>query len=260
MVNKLSQDEVKSKELEMLIWIRDFCKLHDLKYFLHGGTLIGAIRHQGFIPWDDDVDIAMPRADYNSFLSAFHENKKYKILSPGQENYYYAFSKFVYRGTSIQNFSEKSNYGLFIDIFPIDNVPANSLRRKIFFAKCSIFKKILAHLNDKYPDSNYDWLKVCYWKIIQVFNYKEIIRRFNRTILSVPKTGELCSTITTGTQWSIIYEKKWFASSISVKFENENFAAPVGYDALLRYIFGDYMLLPPKEKQVSHGFTYLMNS
>ncbi|WP_301711301.1 LicD family protein [Oenococcus sicerae] len=257
---ELALTEVRKIELQMLIQVRDFCEEHHLQYFLHGGTLIGALRHKGFIPWDDDIDISMPRVDYEVFLNSFPENSNYRLLTPMMDNYYFAFSKLTAQKTYIENSAEKTQYGVFLDIFPIDDVPDNRVQSYIFFIKASIYKKILGHLNDKVMNPNYNFGKKLYWKILRSFNYKKILTRFSRLTKQTNHHGGLCSTVTTGVQWFIVYKKSWFAAQVPVFFEGEKFSAPIGYDAFLKKYFGNYMELPPREKRVAHNYKYWIES
>ena len=127
----LTIDEIKQTELSILDYIDSVCKQHNVRYYLAYGTLLGAIRHKGFIPWDDDIDIYMLRSDYDRFiqlLSAEKENH-YSLLSIyNDSDYFYEFAKVVDNRTSINanNLKAMRNEGVWVDIFPLDNVPKRS--------------------------------------------------------------------------------------------------------------------------------------
>lgn len=254
----MSLKEVKQRELDILLYVKKICDDNGLNYFLHGGTLIGALRHQGFIPWDDDIDICMPREDYERFLN-INKNmfNQYASLSiENDENYYYAFSKVTDMQTIIKDSNEKTHYGVFIDVFPIDNVPQNYFKKNIYFLRAYVYKRILMHLNEKKVKKDGNVLKIVLRQFVKLFNHKKIIKNFNEHIIKVPR-GLQVSTITTGSQWDISYQREWFDGKVTVTFEGHEFPAPVGYDSLLHKYFGEYMVVPPKEKQVTHGYTYV---
>lgn len=124
--NRLTLTEIKQVELGILDYIVDICNKYNLIYYLSYGTLIGAIRHKGFIPWDDDIDISMPRDDYEKFLkitSSGQINSKYKCLVPLVDGYYYEFAKVIDTSTIVEDVSVQSTEnGVWVDIFPLDGL------------------------------------------------------------------------------------------------------------------------------------------
>lgn len=257
----LSTDEVKEAELNILLYFKSVCEENGLKYYLHGGTLIGALRHHGFIPWDDDIDVAMPREDYQKFIAITqNSDNQYKVLNAdSNDQYYYAFAKMTDTTTTVVNNNEKTKYGVFIDVFPIDEIPTPGIIRKIYFTKAYVYKIILMHLNEQEKKRDRNIVKIVLRFLVNQFNHHKILKKFDSLTQPYPKSQQV-STITTGSQWDISYEKSWFSDQVSVEFEGYHFPAPIGYDELLRKYFGNYMTLPPKEKQVAHGYTYLLRS
>ena len=127
--------EIQEIELEILSNIAAVCEQHQWRYFLAGGTLLGALRHKGFIPWDNDIDISMPRRDYEKLLQFYKENgNRYKILQVGENtNYYLPFAKVVDTETLLVEKSIETQVpelGLFVDIFPIDGV-GDEIRKSV---------------------------------------------------------------------------------------------------------------------------------
>lgn len=125
-------DELKFISYNILKFVADFCEINNIKYYLFAGTLLGAIRHEGFIPWDDDIDIAIPRDDYEKFIIEFDRNNdvNYKVLSIENSNkYYLPYAKVIDNRTLLfEDGKESMPIGVFIDIFPLDSIPDKSCR------------------------------------------------------------------------------------------------------------------------------------
>ena len=156
-IKYLSMDEIKSVELEILKYVHDFCEKNDIKYFINYGTLIGAVRHKGFIPWDDDIDICMFRKDYEKFIELFSKDDgKYKILSlESSDKYYNNFIKVIDSKTKIEDERNYKTYdsGIFIDIFPMDFFDDLSLVEKTYKLESFKLLSFSKKENIQYGDS-----------------------------------------------------------------------------------------------------------
>lgn len=260
-MKKLTVEEVKTIELDILIYFAEFCKKNKLRYFLVYGTLIGAIRHRGFIPWDDDVDVAMPREDYNTLIECFNsqsENKKYRLISPLENKARHSIVKIVDACTIKREcgVSYKEAIGIDIDVFPVDGMPTEDTEYQKWY------KKIIGIYEDYYvynmsiTGSPYTKIKIIIKKLLVYIKYCSLNK--NKCLLLAKKLHneypfeksefvgivECCDNGVNNRAPSLC-----FAKSTIVEFEGKSFCAPAGYDTILRNIYGDYMKLPPEDKR-----------
>lgn len=254
MSKRLSPEEVKTMNLDILSVVADFCKKNGLRYWLYYGTLIGAIRHNGYIPWDDDIDIVMPRPDYEKFLKSFNQTSgsKYKVLedriTPG---YHTPFAKVHNPKTIIESeFSDEMSFGVFIDIFPFDGVKDEKQRRKALILKKLLSAKCFKWWNKRTLASN---LGIYFFKTLLAFvPVKSILNKIRQNAtLCTFEGSEYVDYIIEGTRTNI--PRKCLGEDATYHvFEDKKFRIPKDYDTCLRKNYGDYMKLPPKEEQVGH--------
>ena len=142
-MEELGIDKLKQIQLDMLKDIHTFCVEHEIRYSLAFGTLLGAVRHKGYIPWDDDIDIMMPREDYNRFIRSYG-NQTYKIADMSvNPNYGLPFAKVEDVLTVIEeNVEGESVFGVYIDVFPVDSIPDNMLARRSFYKMKSLLNTL----------------------------------------------------------------------------------------------------------------------
>lgn len=259
--NLISLEEMKKIELDILIYIDKICKKNDIQYSIAGGTLLGAVRHKGFIPWDDDIDVFMTRANYIKFIDVLKKenNNKYLLLNANiQKDYYYAFSKIVNTKTTMIETDTKKikDYGIYVDLFPIDNIPDDLEERRLFLKKVNKYKKML-DLTCSIRYKNKSKLNLFLRKIIYFCSSSRLSNYFAKKIdfLSQKyynkKTQEQ-GTVVGGYGEKEIMKKNIYNEYIKIKFENHYFQALKNYDFYLKKLYGNYMELPPKEKRISH--------
>ena len=256
---------IQNLEYSMLEKFDKFCLEKNLKYFLVGGTLLGAIRHKGFIPWDDDIDLAMPRPDYMKLLELL---KVEKISDEIEADSKYLGSKnpttmlrIFNKNTKVffKEYSHNLNIGLWIDIFPLDGVPQNSLKRKIHFYKhrllmdcyiCSITK--LGSQRRNIFLTYFQYLLTPIYFIFNKIGFEFWIKLLEKNNLKYSyETSELIGVIEGRAVVKETMSKKEFIKEIHVKFENKKFPIPGCFDYYLRQLYGNYMELPPEDKRNS---------
>lgn len=263
-MKEMTTKEVQQVSLDILRDVHDFCVKNGIKYTLQGGTLIGAVRHKGFIPWDDDVDIAMSRPDYDRFIQTYTSEKGYKVFSRELEDcgdVYIAFSRICDLN---KTFVDDSNSpctsmkkGVWIDLFPLDGVENSLFRCK---ARINVMK-FLWHVGTIKRRAHTPFSEVSSAKE----KGKLLIRKMLAPFLSyrfIDKHISMCKAIEweNSTFYSNLaflgygirerHHKRVLDETILVSFEQEFFYIMKGYDEALREKYGDYMQLPPKEKQV----------
>lgn len=260
MTKIIDLNEQKSIMLEMMDYIDSFCKENNIRYYLYGGSLIGAIRHQGYIPWDDDIDICMMREDYDRFLVAFEDpNKRYCLVSPENNSSYYLPTAKVYDSATV--LSERVpggiNIGVFIDVFPLDYCSDDYDITCKYGNKIGRYRKIVDIKNISFS-SERKWIKNAALLFLKLFTCL-IPRRFaiHRIVkLSSKYKNTVTKYVGQFTKMTYesreVYEAKWFDETVDSEFEGRKYTIPKDYDKVLKTEFGDYMKLPPKEKQISH--------
>ena len=267
-MRELTLTEIHSGILEMMDYLHRFCNDHGIRYYVGFGSLIGAIRHNGFIPWDDDFDIQMPRKDYMLFREAFaKENHPYYRLCERKntKNYYYGIPRFGdmrYRYIPTKKGEEDFDNGLFIDIYPLDNFcntveEAERLKKRV--DRLNIM--YTHYVNRRNPRGGimnvvqaitHTLLRAWYGNRLPEKIDDMVLRKINRYTSDGDKyIGEVCWDYTTSA-----YPKEWFAERELHDFEGRQYWIPKGYDPLLRMDYGDYMQPPPEDQRTftRHGY------
>lgn len=256
-MKKATLEEIKLIQLDILKNARDFCAENNINYFLDNGTLLGAVRHKGYIPWDDDIDIGMLRKDFDKFIKLFNEkmaNTKYRCYCvSNNKSFYYPFAKICDISTCLYEPDEDGFKGYInIDLFPYDNASNNSKENERLFKK----RDRLTALNylrnfHTYNSGRFIFLKRIIYCLILLFP-KDY---FSKKLVKCMQKFNKCNSNLVGNFSSfskVVANKEIFNSYIDVEFENNTFKAPAGYDKWLKAFYGDYMQLPPIEKRVSH--------
>ena len=252
--------------LEILKWFDKVCKENGLKYYLAGGTLLGAVRHKGFIPWDDDIDLFMDRDQYDKLLHLNLNDSRYKIFSlENKGDYYYPFIKIIDSKALIKQDYLKhiDGYGLWIDIFPLDK---NKLHFFDFIALEINKAKFTGSIYTEFiPPHNGSTFKRILKFLLYRFYHNKNPKIF---ALKIDKIARKSNKYKCEEKrlWCLhagkndCYESKWFDGVVNLRFEDVYLPCPKFYDEFLKRRYGDYMTLPPEKERYSlHQFTFLSN-
>lgn len=260
MLYKLTNEKIKERELKILLQFQDFCKQNNLKFFLDSGTLLGAVRHKGFIPWDDDIDVVMPIEDFNKLISLGKNNihfinENLKVVSYDINKYHYPFIKIFDCKTSSINTDTKSTDGLWIDVFPLSNIDDKNsklFKKTIFLRKLCLAKQ----LHKRGSESIIKFMCKYLLKIILLpIRYQYLLKKILTYVHKFDdKDTEFVANLSWITKIAPI-KKTDLISEENLVFEGYKFPVINNYKQYLTVIYGDYMKLPPESKRKTHSFT-----
>ena len=250
--------ELHSVEIELLDEFVRICDKYKLTYYLSGGTLLGAVRHNGFIPWDDDIDVSMFRKDYDKFIEIAQkelDSKYYLDAFETNKDYYLPFAK-IKKNKTIFDEEESTNVihhkGIYIDIFPLDNIKNNHKLGKI---RALFVRSIVEVMFYKLKIRSLNKVKHPALVLILSLLSKKSLMKWQKHLLTKNKNDE--SLYVCALAGSYAYEKELilrekFYPPKKVVFEGKEYNGMNDNDSYLSQVYGDYMKLPPKEKRVNH--------
>lgn len=264
-MKEINLEELKKNQLEILSEVHSFCENNQIHYSLCGGSLIGAVRHKGYIPWDDDIDIMMPRPDYEKFRNLFNKdnNSGLKFIDCFNDiQYFQPFGKVINTKTKlIESYDRPVDaMGINIDIFPIDGLPSRGKEREKFWKKILRLRNINSIIYQKENPNVKGIKKIARDILYYIFKFlpaNYYAKKINFLAMKIPfdKSDTVADTV-------FGYGKKEenpysnFDSYVELPFEGFSFKVCVGYKIYLENIFGNYMQFPPVEQQVAkHKFS-----
>lgn len=250
-------------EKKLLDVVVDICKKENLQYYLLGGTALGAIRHEGFIPWDDDIDVGMPRKDYDKFIEVAS-----KYTGNGVELYHYSskegYADYTAKLVSTHSYFVTEREGgssvqqIWIDVFPIDGSPNSSLLRWLHYRKLDVLRGLLAirYIDQVHINHNRSKAKIMIINIAKKIPLGRLINPIKvcSIIDLVFRANDISKSIYAGNYMSPYHERdmfnsKIFGSGTMVRFEGDQYYAPELVHEYLNHLYGDYMKLPPIDQQ-----------
>jgi len=246
-LKELEHSEIQQIQIKIAEYLKETCKKHNLRYYMTGGTLLGAVRHKGYIPWDDDIDMTMPMPDYLRLIDILKEDEHYEVLSIYNypDIYFNFFMRLIDKSTLMKTWEYPflMTTGVSIDVFPLIGLPENKKDVQAFFNR-------IRNLNTRYVSSFISFSE----EDEEVKQYREKLRK---EVIQMMEQYNFDQCEQAGYILSRYWEKDIMPRSIydgetEMKFENTAFAAPTGYREYLGRIFGDYMKLPPESEQKPH--------
>lgn len=262
-------EDLKHLQNVLLMILKDFielCDKHNITYFIDGGSALGCVRHNGFIPWDDDIDVILVRDQYEKFLEYSHElNDKYDILTMDNYEYYCRpFTKISLKGTKHGEIFDKNTdfeYGINIDIFVLDNMPNPGFKRKVFILQFEIFRKLLWAYElttaDIYLSKNKERIGHFMRFLLKLFNINnKTLKKMSKKLINKSKGIESNYYCSFGTPYSLMaFDKDIYSTTVKGKFETIKVNLSSGHMKYLKIHYGDnWMELPPEDKRTNHKY------
>lgn len=271
----IAKKEIQLLELEILKEVIRISDENNLTYYIIGGSLIGVLRHKGFIPWDDDIDIGMPRSDYEKFIEICKKdiNGQYAIIDNSTDpKWFFNFAQIVNKKIKIKIETTENPRisNPWVDLFPIDGLPSDKKKRKRHFRKILHYRYLiqLANIENQVDQSRKDRplrerliLKIfSTFKIKKFINSKNILRKMKIALKTYDfYQSEYAGNLLGRYREKEVVPKNYFGKPKKLPFEEIMVNVPEKYHELQTHLYGDYMSLPPKEKQVTHSITIISN-
>ena len=243
----LEVNEYRKIQIDILDAVAKICNDNNIRYFLAGGTLLGAVRHKGYIPWDDDIDIILLRDDYDKLISILKNQTEFSwldLIDDEKDGYIYPFAKAVNNKTVAKQSDNLTEHGIWVDIFPYDNLPVDPKKSQKYLNKGYFYRGlILSFLTDFTTDKKGG--KLVIKKLVKYFKkfclkFKNVDTNYVGCVFTPYRTRER-------------FAKEWFKKDVLLEFEGKFYNAPSEYDKVLTQLYGDYMKLPPVEKRTHHS-------
>lgn len=267
-MREIDIEEIKQIQLDIVVKIDEFCRKNGIEYFLDGGTGIGAVRHKGYIPWDDDIDISMTRPNYERFIHSFGGyDKNLSVYAPELDwNYYATYANVCDNRTILfegVNGHLGKEIGIKVDVFPIDgtmdNYTCSLMRHKFLKLVANIMSRKRRNMSIVWRNNKWNYFTCLLVRtLFCCISYKTFQKLVHRIVMKYPfETSNYAYNVV-----SLVYgrpvhcRRETYDEYMDVSFEGHTLRMITDYDTYLTELFGDYMQLPPVEQRVGHhGFT-----
>lgn len=260
----ITLEESKLISLDILKYVDSFCQKNGITYYGAYGTLLGAVRHRGFIPWDDDIDLFMMRREYEKFVSLFasQEKGKYRCISFENNTFYFPYSKVMDSSTRIihKNVIDKDNMGIGIDIFPLDYITDSEIEIPIVAKQLLLSKKLLRYsvyndVNEVVGDTLSISKRIMFY-VAKLIGTNALIGNCKRKLKKYTQSDmkKYCGYLGSFIQSYISeFPIEYFSDIVYLDFEDMYIPAPREYKKILEKLYGNYMELPPEDKRIPHA-------
>ena len=263
----MSEQELRAVQLTQIKLISEvdrICKKNNIQYNMVGGTMLGAIRHSGYIPWDDDADIGFLRSEYEKFRKAcktdLDEDRFYFQDCRDTKGYRWGYGKLRMKNTKFVRLNQEYmpyQQGISIDIMPFDNVPDGYIAKRLHMFKCFLYRKIFWSAVGRFTDKSV--FKRFIYSLLYLIPEENLFNNYQRFIDACSKKSTKCVRILTFPTPKGVYgyDRKWYTELQNYQFENLTLPGAKDYDGYLKIKYKDYMKMPPKEKRKIHPISSL---
>lgn len=259
----LNLKDIQAEELKIFKYFIHFCEKHEITYYLAGGSMLGAIRHKGFIPWDDDIDVYVPRKDFEKLISLHKEydaDTTYELATYRLGNLNRAYARVFNKSIHLEKeyLDDEFDKFLWMDIFPLDGLPSSKEEQKKIYQKIKMYRKMLAWKTSRFGKGKTFAAKVIkpFVKLLLLpISIDSIIKKIDKIATANPiEESEYVGEITLGLHGvGEVNPKDSYLPTIDVEFEGMMVKGTRGYDRYLSGKYGDYMVIPEKKYQEDHS-------
>lgn len=264
-MKKLDDKGIKRVLLNMMVDFRDVCEKNHLNYSLAGGTLLGAVRHHGFIPWDDDVDFCMARPDYEKFIQLYKQNKfppYIKLLEKSVNGFKYPFMRWIDKRTKVNTkyLNDEQTTGIWIDIMPVDGITTDIQIQKKIYKKAHMYQKLVVLNLAKSKKGTSVIKKIIKTITLPLIKFGGKDNFYCKCLEKLAKNKSYENSDYVGCiVWGLygtgeIMKKSEYERRIEILFEGKTFKIMSCYHTYLSNLYGNYLELPPKSKRINHTF------
>ena len=262
-MKKIGLDDLKQIELDMVKYLDKICKANSIHYYMVGGTLLGSVRHRGFIPWDDDIDVAMPRKDFIKLQKVFENDSSYYQLQfyNNIKNYGYSWPKMIDSRTTLIDRKLGTGYersAVYLDIFLYDGMGNSKRKALLYYYFLKIFKKtvFLSKRNFKMENQFKTLFFMVPWIVCHLIGSDKLNVFFNSLAARRNFYDDKYVACVSGRYGrKELFCRGVFEKTIELPFEDTILPAPIKYEKYLKSLYGNFMELPPIDKQISNHTT-----